>query len=338
MRLCDTDQEEIGKPALELERCTASLRGEHLSVLLFGFPSVVRLAVEKYLREWFDCNILNSTDHAKPDVVLVEEGNDEVASDVERTAQRYGRCGILLSIAMVADALAKPMRPIHGYRKWERVPRPIGPRNLGKALSSCVVKLRELRGDRGNGERDENDRGQYIHGEADQQSRDDKRSVEEGTPNPSRKRSQASLATSDTGNNENVPLPVMENTLHRHTGTPNQTILPNRPGSFVPDSHSKKSSMDPLNLHILVVEDNAVNRKLLGAFLKKYGCRHVQYAENGALAVKMVEGRSESFDVIFMGAFLANSSVAPHLTLTFPLPYMHLSFHYPIIRTRLHTL
>jgi CheY-like chemotaxis protein len=323
MRLCDSDQEEIGKPALELERCTASLREEHLSVLLFGFPSVVRLAVEKYLREWFYCNLLDSTDYAKPDVVLVEEGNDEAARDVERTAQRYGRCGVLLSIAMIADALAKPMRPIKGYREWERIPRPIGPRNLGKALSACVVKLRELRGHGRSGERDESDRGQYIHGEADQQSRDDKRSVEEGTRNSSRKRSQATLAISDTANSENVPLPVMENTLHRHTDTPNETVLPNRSGSFVADPQSEKSSMDPLNLRILVVEDNAVNRRLLGAFLKKYGCRHVQYAENGALAVMMVEGRSEGFDVIFMGAFVANSSITPHLTLTFPLSYMH---------------
>ncbi|CAG5158433.1 uncharacterized protein ALTATR162_LOCUS5077 [Alternaria atra] len=300
MRLCDSNQDEMGKPALELERCTAFLRGEYLSVLLFGFPSLVRLAVEKYLREWFHCNLLVSTDTAEPDVVLVEEGNDEVASDVERTAQRYGRCGVLLSIAMIADTLAKPMRPIKGYRKWERIPRPIGPHNLGKALSACVVKLRELRGHRGSGEGDENDRGQYIHGKADHQSRDDKRRVEEGTPNSSRKRSQASPAISDTANSENVPLPVMENTLHRHTDTPNETVLPTRSGSFVTGSQSENPSMDPLNLRILVVEDNAVNRRLLGAFLKKYGCRHVQYAENGALAVKMVEGRSEGFDVIFM--------------------------------------
>jgi CheY-like chemotaxis protein len=64
--------------------------------------------------------------------------------------------------------------------------------------------------------------------------------------------------------------------------------------------------MDPPNLRVLVVEDNAVNRRLLGAFLKKYGCSNVQYAENGALAVKVVEECSESFDVIFMGAFLTN--------------------------------
>lgn len=86
--------------------------------------------------------------------------------------------------------------------------------------------------------------------------------------------------------------------------------------------------MDPSNLRVLVVEDNAVNRRLLGAFLKKYGCRDVQYAENGALAVKVVEGRSEGFDVIFMGAFLAHSPITPNLAPTFPLSYI--AFMFPV--------
>jgi hypothetical protein len=117
MRLCDIDRGETGKPALELERRTVSLRGEHLSVVLLGFPSVVRRAFKKYLREWFYCKLLESTDRAQPDVILVEESNGEVASDLERMVQCYGRCSIILSIAMVTDTLARPIRPIKGYSK-----------------------------------------------------------------------------------------------------------------------------------------------------------------------------------------------------------------------------
>lgn len=303
MRFCDSDQGEMEKPALELERCTASLRREHLSVLLFGFPIVVRRALEKYLREWFHCNLLESIDHAEPDVVLVEEGNDEVASNVERTAQRYGRSGVLLSVAMAADTMAKPMRSIKGYRKWERIRRPLGPNNLGKAISACVVKLRELRGQRGSGEQDESDHGQNVVGKTDPQLRDDSRSVGEDVPNPSRERSQAYAVLSDTANRQNAPLPEMENKLHRLTDTPNGAPLPVRSGSSATGSRSELSSTNPSKLRVLVVEDNAVNGRLLGAFLKKYGCRDVQYAENGALAVNVIEGRSENFDVIFMGAF-----------------------------------
>jgi hypothetical protein len=308
MRLCDSNQEDVGEPALKFERCTASLRGERLSVLLFGFSSAVRRGLEKYLCEWFHCDLLESTDHAEPAVVLVEEGNDAVASDVERTAQRYGRCGVLLSVAMIANALAKPMRPIKGYKKWERISRPVGPNNLGKALSACVVKLRELREHGGSGERDESNRGQIFHGEADQQPRDDNRSLDGGKPNSSRNGSQVPPAISDTANGGNTRLLDMETTLHKHAATKEETILPTRSGNSVTGSRSDNSSMNPPKLHILVVEDNAVNSRLLGAFLRKYGCPHVQYAENGALAVRMVEERSGSFDVIFMGALLANTS------------------------------
>jgi len=53
-------------------------------------------------------------------------------------------------------------------------------------------------------------------------------------------------------------------------------------------------------LRILIVDDNALNTRLLGAFLKKYGCRNIQKAENGAVAVETVKKHSECFDIIFM--------------------------------------
>lgn len=130
MRLCDSDGQETENPAHTLEKRIQSIREERLSVVLFGFANGVRRALEKYLREWFLCDILGSVDDAEPDLVLVEEDNDRITREVERTAKYYGRRGVLLSIAMVADALANPMRPVAGYVKWERIQRPIGPSNL----------------------------------------------------------------------------------------------------------------------------------------------------------------------------------------------------------------
>jgi CheY-like chemotaxis protein len=329
MRLCDCDRGKTEKPALELERRTASLREEHLSVVLLGFPGVVRRALEKFLREWFGCNLLESIGRAQPDVILVEESNDKVASDLERTAQCYRRCSVILSIAMVADILAMPMRPIEGYGKWERIPRPIGPNNLGKALWASVVKLRELRGHRGSGEQDESDHGQDVHGKAGQQSRDDDRSSGEDASSPSRERSKAYAVLSDTANSQNTPLMEMNNRLHELTDTPNESPLSVRSESSATGFRNEDSGMDPLNLRVLVVEDNAVNRKLLGAFLKKYGCSNIQYAENGALAVKVVEESSESFDAIFMGAFLTKLSHYPSLALTFILSSIEFMYRYP---------
>jgi CheY-like chemotaxis protein len=198
---------------------------------------------------------------------------------------------------MAANILAKPMRPFAGYRKWERIQRPVGPSNLGKALSACVVKLRELRELDERGEQDENEPVRDRYGKSDQQSRDLNRSVGKNTRDPASGRSEA---LSDMGNIHNAH--PRETAEHNATNKPIKSHLPTRPQisatstKDVSNDHSKEWS----SLGVLVVEDNAVNRKLLGAFLTKYGCHNVYYAENGALAVKAVEGRPEGFDVIFM--------------------------------------
>lgn len=253
MRLCSPDEDITGDAPHELVQNVISVRKEHLSVLLFGFPTACRLLIEEYLREWFHCTFMEPVDSAQPDITLVEEENDEIADDVSRTAQHYGRCGVLLSIAMVPDSLSKPMRLVQGYRKWERIPRPIGPSMLGKVLLKCIVKLRELREEEANG--------------------DDSRETH----------------TQDT-----------EDQPHRRSDASDNAV--SRPLIRSPSSNSSRS--DPSKLRVMVVEDNAINRKLLCASLQIYGCRNVQCAENGAVAVKMVETHPQLFDIIFMGSFL----------------------------------
>lgn len=301
MRLCDSEEGETDNPALEFAQCTAALRKERLSVVLFGFKSVVRGALEKHLRHWFQCSILESSDHADPDIVIIEDGNEEAISHVEKAAQRYAQRGALLSIAMELDTLSKPMRPIKGYRKWERIPRPIGPRNLGKGLSSCVLKLRELQK---HGDSDKNrasDHGEAIYRKVARESREDDQVVAKAGPNPSREQA---LEYAVHGQANNRVVDHCGSSSDTSTKTPREK--PPAVGS-TSGSTSEDSNMDSSELRVLVVEDNAVNRKLLGTFLKKNGCRNVQHAENGALAVKMVEGHPESFDLIFMGEFLALS-------------------------------
>jgi AmiR/NasT family two-component response regulator len=290
MRRYEPDPEELEQSTADLERRISTIRGEHLSVVLFGFPSHVRRCLETYLSEWFHCEILESADDAEPDVVVVDEGNPEVADAVERTAERYGRRGVLLSIAMIADTLAKPMRPIKGYHKWERIPRPIGPSNLGKALTACVKKLRELREPGANDGTGEHYHGEDVPDKAYKGWRDGDQSTREGASStyPRKK----------------------EDEPPKSTHIPHERPLPIRTRSFAPSTSSKDSSIDPSNLRVLVVEDNAINRKLLGAFLNKYGCRNVQYAENGAIAVETVKENAGSFDVIFMGRCIFSFTVA----------------------------
>lgn len=54
---------------------------------------------------------------------------------------------------------------------------------------------------------------------------------------------------------------------------------------------------EPLNMAVLVVEDNEINRKLAERLLDKFGCLHVS-AENGLEAIACAD--SLMFDVILM--------------------------------------
>ncbi|MDQ8207845.1 ATP-binding protein [Coraliomargarita sp. SDUM461003] len=53
----------------------------------------------------------------------------------------------------------------------------------------------------------------------------------------------------------------------------------------------------PERIHALVVEDNAVNRKVAQRFLKNLHC-NVYFAENGAIAIERLKERT--FDIVFM--------------------------------------
>jgi CheY-like chemotaxis protein len=54
-------------------------------------------------------------------------------------------------------------------------------------------------------------------------------------------------------------------------------------------------------LRILIVDDNALNLRLLGAFLKKNGYRDTEQAKHGREAVEAAQNCSEGFNIIFMG-------------------------------------
>lgn len=259
MSISEPAHRELGEPAIRLAQLIASLRKENLSVLLYGFSHKVRQTFEKYLREWFNCKLLESTVDAEPDVVMVEEGNNEVTSGMERASQQNDRRTVLLSIAMTANLLAKPMRSIKGYRAWERRPYPIGPSSFGEALWACVLKLQKLRTHRGGVDSKRNPE-KADHDKEDYPSRREKGLFEEDTSVSSRESAQVSVDSAHLH-----PIPSLGS-----QETPNMTIdtiLPERPRFGVGGPSIDDASSGFPNLGILVVDDNVVNRRLLGAFL-----------------------------------------------------------------------
>ncbi len=59
----------------------------------------------------------------------------------------------------------------------------------------------------------------------------------------------------------------------------------------------RADNFEPLNMAVLVVEDNEINRKVAERLLDKFGCLHVS-AENGLEALECAS--SLEFDVILM--------------------------------------
>lgn len=287
MRMCDSKDEHESSPTLMFEQNIRTIRARRLSVVIFGFPDFVRRSLTTYLCEWYHCVLLENTDNAKPDIVLVDEGNEEALEEVKKTANAYGLQAVLLSAVLVISKMGKRMDTVRGYKKWERIPRPIGPSNVGKGLLGCLPKLDELK--------------RYGHrAEADirdSDSRFDERTVE-----------LSSDSTKEISNS--LPMWAMKRLqVSEHLGAEASKREPsNAPEPAIPsqssESRPSSSHSDQIcDLRILLVDDNELNLKLLKVFLKRNGYHNTRQAKNGSEAVREVQECQEGYDVVFMGEF-----------------------------------
>jgi two-component system, sensor histidine kinase len=67
------------------------------------------------------------------------------------------------------------------------------------------------------------------------------------------------------------------------------------------DEQETSAENNPMDMHVLVVEDNVINLKIISAILRKVGCR-VSFAENGREAVLMTD--ENHYDLIFMDCLM----------------------------------
>jgi CheY-like chemotaxis protein len=302
MKMCDSENNEKGQTSLDFEQTEKMLRDRKLSAVIYGFPPFVRDSLTNYLRNWFGCTLLDPTNDARPDIVLVDEGNEEVLEAVQETAHAYGKHGVLLSIVMKPNRLGKRMELTEGYIKWERVPRPLGPNNVAQGLLSCLDKLDELRkyGEDASVDRQEiSEQPQPRKGPVNIQELKD--SLPGDLYMPSLEKLQISEASQDPSESSESRTPspgsAKPSTDKKLTAASNQT--PNNFGNYEVDPKVRPSGI----LRILIVDDNALNLRLLGAFFKKSGYRNVQQAKHGREAVEAVQNCSEGFDIIFMGTW-----------------------------------
>jgi CheY-like chemotaxis protein len=288
MRLSDAGPDQAGSLTREFERNVTHIRDQHLSVSVLGFPNAVRDSLSSYLQEWFGCTIRDSRDEAGSDIVMVEEGNAAASEEAETRALRQGRRQVLLSIAMKQDRLASPMPLVRGYHNSSRIQRPLGPKDMAKGLLSCIAKLRSSPEEKSTA--------------ADTQRAQEKREVEPRQ----RRRSSASKGKQPERDVKKIQMTQLPERKAGGRRSPppavkTQDVQPS-PAESTPRSPraTGKASSDLL---VLVVEDNAINMRLLKAFLTKYGCRDIEEAGNGVVALEKIETSSDGFDVIFMGMY-----------------------------------
>ncbi|KAH7064201.1 hypothetical protein BKA63DRAFT_497034 [Paraphoma chrysanthemicola] len=261
------DQDEPEQPAVRFAHDIDYLRSICLSVIVFGFPGPIHDSMKIYLLEWFQCTLLDVGDDRNPDIIIIEEGHPEAKAAAEKEAPRYGDQGVLLSIVMDPARLGKKMEEIEGYPQYERLPRPLGPRYLSRALISCVSKLELLRKLKSPPKCEE------IQQEEEAKGKENRRDSG-GSPDKDQKQGSPSP-------NEGVQSIFQQDNI----------------GNGIWDEQLTNRRSE---LRVLIVDDNTLNTRLLGAFLQKYGCRNIQKAENGAVAVEAVKNHVDCFDIIFM--------------------------------------
>lgn len=301
MRMCRPDDDEKGHAAIQFEEDIKTIRDRKLSAVIYGFPEYVRESLTNYLRDWYHCELLEPTKDAKPDIILVDEGNEDVLEAVKDSAHEYGQQGVLLSIVMAPNRLGKRMDTIDGYIKWERVPRPLGPKNVAKGLLSCLDKLDELRKCGKNATVDR----QETQEEPQPQKRGPENLQEliESLPDDQYMPSLEKLQISERSQTPILCLESSKRPSHSSESSVNRdlssasTELPNQ---SIDQKVEPKLDSKP-TLRILIVDDNALNLRLLGTFFKKNGYRNTQQAKHGKEAVEAVQHCGEGFDIIFMG-------------------------------------
>lgn len=299
MRMCSPNAEDKGEAAAKFDHDIQVIRKWKLGVVIYGFPQYVRDSLTNYLCHWFDCSLLEPTSDARPDIVLVDEGNEEVLDAVKETAKGYGKRGVLLSIVMVPSKLGKKMDTIDGYTKWERVPRPLGPNNVAKGLLSCLEKLEELQK---YGENASVDKQETEERSQPQKDSNNLRDLQRSLPSEGYMPSLDKLKISETPQSSSTPPETSRSLVENaESSTKENSIEAVGESSGRPEAQKVEKALESaLTIRILIVDDNALNLRLLGAFFTKNGYRNVKRAKDGREAVEAVQASDHGIDIIFM--------------------------------------
>ncbi|OJD34181.1 histidine kinase-group i protein [Diplodia corticola] len=311
------DDVPTSEPSAALTEALLRVRERRRKVAIFGFDSMLRESLLTYFRDWFQWDVVESGEGERcwADIVVVDGTGDAATKAI--------RHGFDASVYLFVAALEKPARTkrrnslaagSQGHIEVTTT-RPIGPLKLCKAVLVCLARLAEV------------DLGETVR-EADTAARDSRQPKRQvsfittnntepepaSTPQPSSSAEEASSAPAPPSSlpmrppTDLVPSPIPERP-HRPSPPPH-LAPPSAPPPGITNSSSSSSTVAAKpgvegeeSPRLLLVEDNAVNLKLLQTFLKKQGYTELTAAGNGQIAVNEVVTLGEGnrgFDVIFM--------------------------------------
>ncbi|KAF2205061.1 hypothetical protein GQ43DRAFT_460273 [Delitschia confertaspora ATCC 74209] len=293
MMIGSSDPKTSQPSELRFEDDVRRLRQRELSVVVHGFPEEQASTLRSYLVDWFGCRILSVDEDSSVDITIVDEGEQEITGEFFKTAPKYGKRGVLLSVTHAK--MTKPLIMTEGYNIWERVPRPLGPNNFSKALTTCMRKLDEFR----------------KSGKASVEERKVEEVDETGKLEPIGDR-QPDLWT-QLPNDHDGPLPkpfiqplseemTLETDGAVNVTNPIQSLSAQQGRACFKDKDENvDESSRPRKPRVLIVEDNAINLQLLKVLIQKRSlCRSLETAMNGQIAVDCVKNAEEGFDIVFM--------------------------------------
>ena len=296
---------------------------QHLSTRELGS------VLEKYITQWYGFELVQ-LDDSRANIVILEERSlwrftKQYASSLNKVAL------IILcnDASRRSQALTSEGFQMTQARAMEYVAKPCGPHKLAKVVRACLDKLKGpefgsyapiagLPAPESIPEISESLNELTLGSSSDRNQivvqATEGFSVSQTSQNAQQAINSPSLATAHSINDDSeYPFPQIHDAKTTPRKSRRSTLSnPSRLGvSRGPETASESSNeptpmpLQPLptfDPHILIVDDNAINLKLLQTFLKKRKCGQVSSAENGRAAVDLFTSTAANkpYEIVFM--------------------------------------
>lgn len=306
----------IPSPAtIALDKAVPELRQKALNVAIHGFPPTLQESFQGYLRNWFNCKILASEDSTPPDVLVVDQADRTISHDIRTRFKTHHLA--LLNVSISPSLRRRSDSLDWGFQSRQTISRPVGPHKLSKALIACAESLSEEQPTQEYSRPitqplDTSTSRMDVDPTISPRSKALARAAEsiqslEDLPSPTKRARHFPPDASSPQDLPTHPFRAPSPYQHRAHDSHQSPISPTAPAAALALEQSLLSLGSPVQAErtprLLLVEDNAVNLRLLQTFMLKKGITDATTAENGKIAVEEVAKAVDAgggFDIIFM--------------------------------------